>query len=147
MKPPVLILPPNRVRRNYPGGFLLDILEGNEHPEDSDKPEDWIASTVEASNPGLPVLEGEGLSTVLLPSTGCTTIKALVESDPVHYLGQARSALPGLDAGFLVKLLDSATRLNVQAHPTREFAATELGVPKGKLEFYNIVETREGVTA
>ena len=50
----------SRVRRNYSGGVLLDELEGETHPADGDRPEDWIASTTEARNPGLLVDPGEG---------------------------------------------------------------------------------------
>jgi len=61
MKKMILTLPPNRVRRNYKGGQQLDQLEGNTNPADGNRPEDWIASTVEARNPGLAKIDNEDL--------------------------------------------------------------------------------------
>ena len=45
-------LPPNRVWRTYSGGKVLDEISGITPAKDSHFPEDWIASTTEAINPG-----------------------------------------------------------------------------------------------
>ena len=140
----LLDLPPNRVRRNYRGGAGLDRFEGRLETRDSDRPEDWIASTVTARNPGLPPLDHEGLSTV--HSCGRPLFfPELLESDPGFFLGEGRHRRSGPGLGFLVKLLDSAMRLHVQAHPTAAFAQQHLGSPVGKLETYVILASRPGV--
>ena len=61
--PGIILLPPNRVWRTYPGGKTLDILEGKSKTEDSHFAEDWIASTTRAVNYGRVALE-EGYSKV-----------------------------------------------------------------------------------
>ncbi|NMC06761.1 MAG: mannose-6-phosphate isomerase [Candidatus Lokiarchaeota archaeon] len=142
-------MPPNRTRRAYPGGLLLDRLEGKVDPRDGDRPEDWIASVVPARNPGLPPVENEGLAS-LRGGTGKeppVLLKDVIEQDPRHYLGPAHVAARGKNPGFLLKLLDSATRLHVQVHPTREFARSRLNAPFGKLECYHVLATRPGTQA
>lgn len=47
----LILLPPNRVWRTYPGGRTLDELAGAPAPADSHWAEDWIASTTRAINP------------------------------------------------------------------------------------------------
>ncbi|MBN2151238.1 MAG: mannose-6-phosphate isomerase [Candidatus Lokiarchaeota archaeon] len=135
-------LPPNRTRRAYAGGLLLDKLQGATDPSDGDRPEDWVASVVPARNPGLVPIENEGLSTLNSGDGGVVLLKDVIEGDPTHYLGEAHVNAHGTSPGFLVKMLDSATRLNLQAHPTREFARSRLNSPFGKLECYHIIETR-----
>lgn len=141
-KPCLLNLPPNRVRRNYRGGALLDRLEGAPDPRDNDKPEDWIASTVEARNPGLPDVPGEGLSYVVDEAGRRLTLRDLFAADPDHYLGRHHTDRLGTDLGFLTKYLDAAMRLHVQAHPTAAFAQQHLNSRWGKLETYVILGER-----
>jgi mannose-6-phosphate isomerase len=137
---------PTRVRRNYRGGLLLDKLEGRAAPVDSDRPESWIASTIEASNSGMPPLVAEGLTRVSLAGGAAeTTLAALVAAAPVFYLGERHIKTMGTQLGFLAKLLDSSMRLHVQAHPTSVFARERLGAPFGKLEVYYVLAVREGV--
>jgi mannose-6-phosphate isomerase len=141
--PPILMsLPPNRVRRNYRGGLLLDRMENAPHPADSDRPEDWIASTVRASNPGMPEILDEGLATVPTPPGGMATVQEIFALAPGHFLGPRHVERIGTVLGFLVKLLDSAMRLHVQAHPTAEFARRHLGSRWGKLETYLVLAER-----
>lgn len=64
MKLSLFKLPPNRVRRNYRGGGGLDRIQGLSSPQDGDCPEDWLGSTVEARNPGMPDIPMEGLASV-----------------------------------------------------------------------------------
>jgi len=137
-------LPPNRVRRNYRGGALLDRLAGAPPGRDGDRPEDWIASTVEARNPGLPPLPGEGLSQVVAPDGAAASLAALLAAHPIHFLGERLAATLGPRLGFLAKLLDSAMRLHVQAHPTAAFAQARLDSRWGKLETYVILGVRPG---
>lgn len=133
-----------RVRRGYRGGALLDARTGLV-PRDGDRPEDWIASAVTAVNPGLPPEPGEGL-TLLTPADGGapTTLAALLAAHPRELLGEPHLARHGANLGFLAKLLDSAMRLHVQAHPTRQFAQTRMNAPYGKLEAYVILAVRPG---
>ncbi|MEX2680698.1 MAG: class I mannose-6-phosphate isomerase [Candidatus Sigynarchaeota archaeon] len=143
----ILDLPPNRTRRAYPGGLLLEELEGKSNPHDSDRPEDWVASVVAARNPGLAPIENEGLATLRDGKGGSALLKDVIETDPCHYLGPRHVDARGTNPGFLLKLLDSATRLHVQVHPTREFARCHLNSPFGKLECYHIIATRPGTRA
>jgi mannose-6-phosphate isomerase len=117
---------PTRVYRFYRGGALIDGLRGQ--PErDGDHPEDWIASVVEANNPGR-----------FEPEAGLTRLEtgALLR-DAIH----ARPAHWGTP-NVLVKLLDPVERLPVHAHPDREFARAHLGSDYGKTEAWLVVATR-----
>jgi mannose-6-phosphate isomerase len=143
--PKLVAVLPTRVRRNYRGGLLLDRLEGIAAPVDSDRPESWIASTIEASNPGLPTVEAEGLTRVRQAGGAEeTTLGALIARAPAVYLGTRHVETMGTQLGFLAKLLDSSMRLHVQAHPTSAFARAHLGAPFGKLEVYYVLGVRNG---
>ncbi|MDD4891534.1 MAG: class I mannose-6-phosphate isomerase [Phycisphaerae bacterium] len=142
--PMLLPLPANRVRRNYRGGRMLDELEGALAPTDGNRPEDWIASTVLARNPGLDGVENEGLATVTALNGKPVLLRALFSGHPEHYLGASHFASLGTELGFLVKLLDSSMRLHVQAHPTAAFARRFLNSRWGKLETYVILGARSG---
>jgi mannose-6-phosphate isomerase len=142
--PPFLRVLPNRVRRNYGGGALLEKWCGEGDGRDGDEPEDWIASTTAAVNPGLPLREGEGLTCVELPVGSIAVLSDLCREEPVWFLGDAHIRNRGAELGFLAKLLDSAMRLHVQAHPTAEFARRHLGSRYGKFETYVILGFREG---
>ena len=132
----------NRARRNYLGGLNLDIAEGVPHPQVSDRPEEWISSLTPASNPGLPPIENEGLS-YFIQNGEKTLLRDVISDDPDFYLGESYYGKKGIDLGFLVKILDSAMRLHVQAHPDKTFAREHLGSRYGKLECYYILSTGE----
>jgi mannose-6-phosphate isomerase len=134
----------NRVRRNYYGGSGLDRFNGELSCLDSDRPEDWIASTVLAKNPGLAPIANEGLAKVSVDGVEQLFIDFLA-GDPEFYLGSKHVEKHGVNLGFLVKLLDSSMRLHVQAHPTADFARKYLDSGFGKLEGYCILGSREGV--
>lgn len=142
--PPYLEILPNRVRRNYSGGALLEQWTGEGSEGDGERPEDWIGSTVEAVNPGLPPVENEGLTCVRLPGGETARLRDLLADAPDYYLGADHVAANGLELGFLAKLLDSAIRLHVQAHPTSAFSQARLNSRYGKLETYVVLATREG---
>ena len=145
LKKKVIKLPSNLTRRNYTGGAGIQKFRGNEKRTwiDGNRPEEWIGSLVEAVNPGMEKIEGEGLAKV---TEGSDTwyFKDVIEKNPEFYLGEIYQGDGVLDFGFLFKVLDSSMRLHVQAHPTREFAKTILGKPYGKLECYYILDVREG---
>lgn len=138
-----LLLQPNRVRRNYLGGYGIDELQGVRSPKDSDHPEEWIASLIEAKNPGLSSMKQEGLSSCFIDGH-LVLLRDLINSNPSFYLGKLYYQQRGLDLGFLFKILDSSMRLHVQAHPTATFAKNELGSKYGKLECYCILKIRKG---
>lgn len=136
-------LPQNRVWRSYQGGRILDELVGKEEPRDSHYPEDWVASVTAARNPGARD-EREGISTVRLDGQS-VLFTDLIATDPEYFLGKHHVARFGQQPMVLVKLLDSAVRLQLQVHPTAEFAQTHLGTRSGKAEAYYILGVREGV--
>jgi len=136
-------LPPNRVRRNYRGGAMLAPWDGHGKPVDGECPEDWIASTVEARNPGLPPVDHEGLSNVLT-ADGPRPLPEVIADDPGFMLGTAHLKKFGPHVGFLTKLLDAGMRLHIQAHPTAAFARQHLDSRWGKMEAYLILSVREG---
>jgi mannose-6-phosphate isomerase len=127
-------LPQTRVYRFYRGGALLERFRGGPG-EDSDRPEDWVGSVTKANNPGRDEPEA-GLSRL---EDGRLLADAIRE-DPGGWLGDA--AASG-STGLLVKLLDSAERLPVHAHPDRAFAQEHFGSPFGKTEAWIVLATRE----
>ena len=136
-------LPQNRVWRSYTGGRTLDTLVGKNDPQDGRHPEDWIGSVTRASNPnsqseneGISVVEVDG-NEVLLPD--------LIATDPEYFLGASHISRYGNEPMVLVKLLDSAARLQLQVHPTAEFASEFLQSSSGKAEAYYILSVREEV--
>lgn len=121
----------NRVFRVYQGGKLYHDFLGDE-PIDSNEPEEWICSAVRAINPGHTDLL-EGLS--LREEDGMPFDRILAEN-PREYLGDRK------DLGVLVKYLDSAIRLPMQVHPTRDFSQKHFSSPYGKAEAWLILATR-----
>ena len=139
----LILLPPNRVWRTYPGGRTLDQLAGASAPADSHLAEDWIASTTRAVNRGREEIV-EGISQVRVGNEPTPRDFAqLLASDPEYFLGAAHVKKYGAQPQLLVKLLDSGTRLHFQVHPTREFARRVLGAPSGKTEAYYVLGVRE----
>ncbi len=126
-----------RVRRFYRGGALIGRLRG-EPEEDGYLPEDWLGSATEAQNPGSNDRE-EGLSRL----ADGRLLRDVVEADPVVWLGQPHVELFGTSTALLVKLLDTAERLPVHAHPDREFARDAFDSPFGKTEAWVVLDTRE----
>ena len=143
--PPVIMLPTNRVWRTYPGGKILDSIEGKSKPEDSHFPEDWIASTTPAVNKGRENLKDEGLSKVTIDYIKLS-LKALMEKFPGEILGKKHYKKYGANTQFLLKFLDSAIRLHIQAHPDIPFAKKYLNSNSGKTEAYVILNIRDEIT-
>ena len=120
-----------RVYRTYKGGKLLSEFCGRSEEADGFQPEDWISSFVEAKN--KTVIPGEGLTGVFVDGEIKNLRDAVSESD----FGEGRT-----DAGVLVKLLDSAERLGIQVHPTKEYARKIFSSEYGKTECWHILKTR-----
>lgn len=148
----LILLPPNRVWRTYPGGRTLDALAHAPAPADTHLAEDWIASTTRAVNPpeaalaSPPSSSPPGISQVqvgLDPTPH--DFAQLLARDPDYFLGAAHVKKYGVQPQLLVKFLDSGTRLHFQVHPTREFARRVLGAPSGKTEAYHVLAVRDSV--
>lgn len=132
---PVRLLP-NRVYRFYRGGALIDRLRGD-NQVDGSFPEDWIGSVTPANNPGREDVD-EGLSRL----ADGRLLRDAIAVDPELWLGSGRPRHWGLSTGLLVKLLDSAQRLPIHAHPNRRFAEAHLRSPFGKTEAWIVLATR-----
>lgn len=125
-----LPLGPNQPPRFYRGGAGIARLRGTTAPSDH-VPEDLVASTTELAGGG-----GAGL-TVLEDGT---TLRDAIAADPAGYLGPDHVSRFGADLALLVKLLDTAERLVVHFHPSREFAWAHLHSCHGKTEAWVIAE-------
>lgn len=135
----------NRVWRSYLGGALLDRMENKDNPVDTHYPEDWIGSTTLAKNPGA-VDPDEGLSVCNIGGDR-RLFRDLLAENPEFYLGEHHTRTVGAELGILVKYLDSAVRLHIQAHPTAAFARKYLNTTYGKAEAYYILSVRPGADA
>ena len=130
-----------RVKRTYVGGKLLDEWKGNPGPEDNYQPEEWIASVVTSNRPDVPD-NTEGLS--FFEDGGKTvSLKAYIEADPEGVLGKGHFRKFGKAAGVLTKVLDSAERLIIQVHPTKEKAKKLFNSDYGKTEAWYILGGRK----
>ena len=125
--------------RTYTGGSLIEKLHGKEQMPDTNFPEEWIMSTVAARNSGrehivegLSVVEGTDIS-----------LAQLIDKNPEEILGKKHYARYGNKLGVLVKLIDSAERLTIQVHPTREKARALFDSQFGKTECWHILGGRE----
>ena len=112
----------NRVFRTYLGGKHIDEFYGRDSGEDSYFPEDWTASLVKAYNPGR---------------------EAIVEGYGHLADGREVRGLQGISLRCLVKLLDSAERLVIQVHPTKEFAKEYFASDYGKTECWYFLDCDE----
>ena len=116
-------LKPTRVFRAYHGGENLDKLNKKSDVGVSRFPEDWLGSVTTAFNPDRQVVN-EGLT----ETCDGRILKDLILSDKENMIGRRENM------SLLFKLLDSAERLVIQVHPTREFAMERFGSPYGKTE-------------
>lgn len=131
----------NRVWRTYKGGATLDQIEGKEG-EDGHFPEDWVGSATRAANMGREELVDEGVGRARGVDGEEYTMEELYRRDPERALGAAHVAAYGAQPYLLVKLLDAAMRLHIQAHPSVAWAKKHLGVESGKTEAWWVLGTR-----
>ena len=123
----------NRVGRVYTGGKLFgDFFDDD--GTDGYLPEEWIASAVRAINKGSTDPK-EGVSKIRDTDI---YFDDLLKSHRAELIGQRKS----LDV--LVKMLDSAERLPVQAHPDKAFSRKHFSSDFGKAESWTVVGVREG---
>lgn len=123
---------PTFARRTYRGGKLLGDFLKLENAADTNCPEDWISSFVEAKNKDY--IPNEGITRVLTDEGECLITEAVEPSD----FGDGRE-----NSGVLIKLLDAGERLGIQVHPTKEYAKEHFGMPYGKTECWYILNTRD----
>lgn len=130
----IYLLKENRVFRSYYGGKRLDRLYGKKVCEDSQFPEEWIASTVRAFNAGREnIVEGPGVC------EDGTLLSDKIQKNPIEFLGETQYDKYGSNMSILVKLLDSAERLFIQCHPTVPFAKKYFNSDFGKTECWYII--------
>jgi mannose-6-phosphate isomerase len=122
----------NRVFRVYTGGKLFADFFGDSS-EDSFYPEEWICSSTKALNEGSTDAH-EGVSRILDTDIYFDT---LLNEEKELMLGNREN----LDV--LVKALDSAIRLPVQAHPDKAFSREHFNSSFGKAEAWIVLATRE----
>ena len=139
---PALPLAPNPVWRSYLGGRALRAFRGQPDTRDDHFPEDWLASTVTARNGSYGQGGDEGISRVQWNGRKVTVDELLNTEEDGIWGGRSRikARAPGL--GVLIKLLDAAQRLQVQAHPDSQFVRTHLSGTSGKAECWYILSTR-----
>lgn len=128
----------NRVYRSYFGGKNLDKLAGKDTFINLQFPEEWIASTVRAFNPGREDII-EGLSVC----ENGEYLSDIVAKDPIGVLGNENYNRFGEVMPILVKLLDSAERLFIQCHPTIEFSKKYFNSQFGKTECWYIISSED----
>lgn len=121
----------NRVFRVYTGGKLFANFFGDDS-EDGFYPEEWVASSVRALNEGS-TDEYEGISKI---KDSDLYLNEAVEKYRKEILGERE------DLGILTKILDSAIRLPVQAHPDKAFSQKYFSSKYGKEESWIILATR-----
>lgn len=140
--PTPLRLDPNPAWRSYLGGRELRRFRGMPAADDNHFPEDWLASTVRARNGENAQSEDEGISRVTIEGREMA-LPDLLRGDPAGWWGARPPETCPIDAtGVLIKLLDSSTRLHIQAHPDADFVARHFGDTAGKTECWYIVATR-----
>lgn len=122
----------NRVFRVYLGGKLFSDFFGD-NSEDGFYPEEWICSSTKALNEGS-TDPYEGLSTIKDTNIH---FDELLKEQKALMLGERDS----LDV--LVKALDSAIRLPVQAHPDKAFSRENFNSEFGKAESWLVLGARE----
>ncbi len=137
---PILKLNETRVWRTYLGGTTLDMFRGREPKESGHFPEDWVASTTRAFNPGREAIV-EGLS-VVLNKEGQPYLKDILEAEGTAYFGDKHVQALGNEAGMLIKLIDAHERLTIQVHPDKAFAKTYFQSEFGKTESWYILDAQ-----
>ena len=133
---------PNRVWRTYKGGATLNRMEGKE-AEDGHFPEDWVGSSTRAANMGREDLPDEGVGRARGVDGVQYSMEELYRGDSEQALGAAHVKAYGAQPYLLVKLLDAAMRLHIQAHPSVAWAQKHLGANNGKTEAWWILGARQ----
>lgn len=125
----------NRVWRVYTGGALFAELFGDDSV-DGYEPEEWVASSVRALNK-VSKGEKEGISRIRDTEV---YFDDLLKMYPAEMLGDRK------EFGVLIKFLDSAIRLPIQAHPDKAFSKKYFQSDYGKTESWIVLATRPGAS-
>ncbi len=125
----------NRVWRVYTGGKLFSDFFGD-NSEDSFYPEEWIASSVKAVNKES-VDAKEGVSKIKGTDL---FFDDLLKDYSKELLGDKKNF------DILTKILDSAIRLPVQAHPDKAYSWKHFHSEYGKAEAWIVLATRPGAS-
>jgi mannose-6-phosphate isomerase len=128
-----VVLPPNQPTRPYRGGAGIATFRGRAASDDH-HPEDFVASTTEVHG-----ASGVGLSR--LPNG--QLLRDAVRYRPTTVLGPEHVAAFGASTELLVKLLHTGQRLFLHYHPDADFAARELGEPRGKTEAWIVLDVSD----
>jgi mannose-6-phosphate isomerase len=133
-------MPDNRVPVYYKGGDGINRFRVE--PGGVGGPEDWVGSLTRlpASLRGADVDRDAGMSLTV----DSESLRDLVDGDPHGWLGPSLFERFGGESGLLVKILDAGERLPVHCHPTRSFAAKNLGSVFGKTEGWIIMDATPG---
>lgn len=123
----------NRVFRVYKGGKLFADFFSDDS-QDGNYPEEWVVSSVHALNDGS-TDEYEGISKL---KDSDLYLSDAIKNYKKEMLGDND------DIGVLTKILDSAIRLPVQAHPDKPFSKKYFNSCYGKEESWIILATRPG---
>ncbi|MBE6538684.1 MAG: hypothetical protein E7671_04375 [Ruminococcaceae bacterium] len=124
---------PTFAARTYRGGKVMRKFLGLGDTEDNFYPEDWISSFTEAKNKDY--VPAEGLTRVLFDGKEALLSDLVTPED----FGEGRA-----DSGVLIKFIDSAERLGIQVHPTKDYALKYFNSTYGKTECWHILAPREG---
>lgn len=134
----ILKLGETRVWRTYTGGATIDAWHGKSNAQVTSFPEDWVASTTQAINPGREDTV-EGLSKVVnIP--GNPLLKEVLSAQLESFFGKKHLEQIGDTSGILIKLIDSAERLTIQVHPDKQYAKDIFHSDYGKTEAWYILE-------
>ena len=133
----------NRVWRTYKGGAVLNRIEGTDDGSDDHYPEDWLGSVTLAANAGREHIRDEGVGGARAADGGEYSMAEIYQTDPQQALGPDHVQAFGSHPQLLVKMLDAAMRLHIQAHPSVAWAQQHLGATSGKTEAWYILETRQ----
>lgn len=136
----VLKLSETRVWRTYTGGEIIDLWHGKDKGVVGNFPEDWVASTVKATNPGREDIQ-EGYS-VVCNIKGEPLLKDVLAAQPENYYGKEHIEKYDQEIGMLIKLIDSAERLTIQTHPDKTYAREVFDSAFGKTESWYILDTK-----
>ena len=134
-----------RIGRNYKGGLLLEQWQGKPDARDGYRPEEWVASTTEAKD--TLSLPGEGLSLLDQGGENGPSLRDIIASDPISFLGADHVNTFGQTTALLVKIIDSKSRLLLQTHPDKRQARNFFRSDFGKTEAWYIIggrNTEEG---
>lgn len=123
----------NRVFRVYKGGKLFSDFFSDDS-EDDNYPEEWVVSSVHALNEGS-TDKYEGISKIKGEEL---YLNDALDKYKKEIIGERD------DLGVLTKILDSAIRLPVQAHPDKAFSRKYFNSSYGKEESWYILATRPG---